>query len=170
MKFENKKWVLRVALAGALSLGVASVAKADARLDSMGADVRQVDDVDGIWLYANQILQYKNTVDFRLNPTGFGSALPVGGVVNGATEWGGVIHDLGDDFGTIATYVNRAASMNNVAGTLLTTPVTGIKQIYATDSNVVGGFWNKYAPQSNVDVFWGHANFLATTNPSLTVA
>jgi hypothetical protein len=160
MKFENKKWVLRVALAGALSLGVASVAKADARLDSMGADVRQVDDVDGIWLYANQILQYKNTVDFRLNPTGFGSALPVGGVVNGATEWGGVIHDLGDDFGTIATYVNRAASMNNVAGTLLTTPVTGIKQIYATDSNVVGGFWNKYAPSSNVDVFWGHANFL----------
>jgi uncharacterized low-complexity protein len=39
MKFENKKWVLRVALAGALSLGVASVAKADARLDSLGADV-----------------------------------------------------------------------------------------------------------------------------------
>jgi hypothetical protein len=29
MKFENKKWVLNVALAGALSLGVASVAKAD---------------------------------------------------------------------------------------------------------------------------------------------
>src|SRR5665213_565614 len=29
MKFENKKWVLSVALAGALSLGVASVAKAD---------------------------------------------------------------------------------------------------------------------------------------------
>jgi len=29
MKFENKKWVLRVALAGALSLGVATVAKAD---------------------------------------------------------------------------------------------------------------------------------------------
>jgi len=29
MKFENKKWVLRVALAGALCLGVATVAKAD---------------------------------------------------------------------------------------------------------------------------------------------
>jgi hypothetical protein len=29
MKFENKKWVLRVALAGALSLGVATVAKAE---------------------------------------------------------------------------------------------------------------------------------------------
>jgi len=29
MKFENKKWILNVALAGALSLGVASVAKAD---------------------------------------------------------------------------------------------------------------------------------------------
>jgi hypothetical protein len=29
MKFESKKWVLRVALAGALSMGVANVAKAD---------------------------------------------------------------------------------------------------------------------------------------------
>src|SRR5271155_3736405 len=110
MKFENKKWVLRVALAGALSLGVATVAKADSRLDGMGADVRQVDDVDGIWLYPNQILQYKNTVDFRLNPTGLGSTV-AGELVNGngigTNEWGGVIHDLGDDFGTIATYVNR---------------------------------------------------------------
>jgi hypothetical protein len=34
MKFENKKWVLRVALAGALSLGVATVAKADSSTTS----------------------------------------------------------------------------------------------------------------------------------------
>jgi len=35
MKFENKKWVLRVALAGALSLGVATVAKADSSTASV---------------------------------------------------------------------------------------------------------------------------------------
>jgi hypothetical protein len=127
MKFENKKWVLRVALAGALSLGVASVAKADARLDGMGADVRQVDDVDGIWLYPNQVLQYNNTVDFRLNNTGFGSTVAGAGLADpaatgiGINNWGGVIHDLGDDFGTIATYVNRPGSIVNVASTLLTT-------------------------------------------------
>lgn len=34
MKFENKKWVLNVALAGALSLGMASVAKADSSTTS----------------------------------------------------------------------------------------------------------------------------------------
>jgi hypothetical protein len=159
MKFENKKWVLRVALAGALSLGVASVAKADARLDGMGADVRQVDDVDGIWLYPNQILQYKNTVDFRLAPTGEGST-PETGTAVGTNEWGGVIHDLGDDFGTIATYVNRPSAISNVAGSLLIAPISAIKPIFGTVANTVGSFTNIYAPSSNADVFWGHTNFL----------
>jgi hypothetical protein len=166
MKFENKKWVLRVALAGALSLGVATEAKADSRLDGMGADVRQVDDVDGIWLYPNQILQYKNTVDFRLNPTGYGSNVSNtagNAVVNangvGVNEWGGVIHDLGDDFGTIATYVNRPSAIGNVAGTLVAFGGK-ITPIFAEDAALVGGATNKYAPSSNVDVFWGHTNFL----------
>jgi hypothetical protein len=39
MKFENKKWVLRVALAGALSLGMATVAKADDSTDAAATAV-----------------------------------------------------------------------------------------------------------------------------------
>jgi len=155
MKFENKKWVLRVALAGALSLGVASVAKADARLDGMGVDVRQVDDVDAIWLYPNEILQYKNTVDFRMSPTGLGSGLGTAGTLGtGNNEWGGVIHDLGDDFGTIATYVNRPNNLVTASSLLLRSSVGQNQAIFA-GSGVVGGATNAFAPTNNVDVFWG---------------
>jgi len=150
MKFENKKWVLRVALAGALSLGVASVAKADARLDSLSTDVHQVDDIDIIWLYPNQILSYKNTVDFRLNPQGLN--LAANG--NGTTEWGGVIHDLGDDFGTIGTYVNRPVSEKTVTGSLL----GATSNLLTNYWQAAGGNGNVYAPSSNLDLFWAKSD------------
>jgi hypothetical protein len=145
MKFENKKWVLRVALAGALSLGVATVAKADSRLDSLGTDSYQIDDVDSIWSYANNILQYKNTVDFRLNSDGNGTAL--GG---GTKEWGGVIHDLGDDFGTIATYVNRPSAISNSQKGLIGSALP----LFNNPTQTVGSATNVYAPSDNVDIFW----------------
>ncbi|HXL72382.1 MAG TPA: hypothetical protein VN963_02045, partial [bacterium] len=154
MKFENKKWVLRVALAGALCLGVATVAKADSRLDSLGTNVQEVDDVDAIWLYPNQILQYKNTADFRLTTDGNNDVFGAG-----ANEWGGVIHDLGDDFGTIATYVNRPSAIKNDQGGLVPgltgTLLAGFTPLFGSYSTVVGGFTNAaYAPSNNVDVFW----------------
>ncbi len=151
MKFENKKWVLNVALAGALCLGVASVAKADTRLDSLGSDAYQIDDVDSIWTYANNLLQYKNTVDFRLNPNGNGTGAAFGGAgAAGADEWGGVIHDLGDDFGTIATYVNRPAAISNTQKGLIGSTLT----LFNNPTTPVGSSINVYAPSSNVDVFW----------------
>lgn len=161
MKFENKKWLVRVALAGALCLGVASIAKADSRLDGMGANVQEVDDVDAIWLYPNQLLQYKNTVDFRLNPIGLSltsliTTEPTTTNGLGINEWGGVIHDLGDDFGTIATYVNRPSALGNDQGTLLT---GAFKPLFGNYSTAVGGFNNKYTPSSNVDVFWAKSGF-----------
>jgi len=144
-----KKHLIRMALAGALALGVASVAKADARLDSLATDVRQVDDIDIIWLYPNQILSYKNTVDFRLNPSGNAS-----GVGGSNTEWGGVIHDLGDDFGTIATYVNRPSAETTGTSTLL-----GANRNLLTNYwQPAGGAGNPVATSSNLDLFWAKSD------------
>jgi hypothetical protein len=166
MKIENKLWVLRMALAGALSLGLATVAKADTRLDSLGADVRAVEDIDSIFLYANQVLQYKDTVDFRLNVDGNNS-----GWGNGIKEWGGVIHNFSDDFGTVAIYVNRPNNTPTVAGSLFNAGTTHLlpgNQIFAASNSTVGGAGNVYAPKSdNADVFWGKSSFMGIGDVAL---
>ena len=69
----------------------------NARIDSLSTDVRQVEDVDLIWLYPNKVLEYKNSADFRLGDLSGG----------GLTEWGGILMDMGDDFGVLGTFVNR---------------------------------------------------------------
>lgn len=64
-------------------------AQADSRLDAMSSDPRVTDDVDVIWMYPNQVLNYKDTVDFRLNNSN-------GTFGGGVGEWGGVTKDLSD--------------------------------------------------------------------------
>ncbi|MGH7738607.1 MAG: hypothetical protein ACREL1_00525 [bacterium] len=88
-------WML---LAGLMTIGTSVSAFASARLDSMGADARQVGDIDLIWLYPNMVTDYKNTVDFRLFPYG-----NQGDAVN---EWGGALVDA-QDLGVFGVYVNR---------------------------------------------------------------
>ena len=72
---------------------------ASARLDSLSLDVRQVDDIDLIWLYPNKVLEYKNTADFRLSSNGL--------LGNGTNEWGGFIADESSLGGVVGVYVNR---------------------------------------------------------------
>jgi hypothetical protein len=69
----------------------------DARLDSLSADVREVEDPDLIWLYPNKVLEYKNSIDFRLGNLSGG----------GTHEWAGFLMDTGDGFGVLGAYVNR---------------------------------------------------------------
>lgn len=95
------KKVLLMLLAGFMALGVSFKANASARIDSMSTDVREVEDIDLIWLYPNKALEYKNTVDFRLNAAG-------GAFGNGTGEWGGVISDESSSLGgVLGVYVNR---------------------------------------------------------------
>lgn len=95
------KKVLLMLLAGFMALGVSFKANASARIDSMSTDVREVEDLDLIWLYPNKALEYKNTVDFRLNAAG-------GAFGNGTGEWGGVIADESSSLGgVLGVYVNR---------------------------------------------------------------
>src|ERR1035441_7315145 len=86
---------------GLMAFGASVKAMASARIDSMSTDVREVEDIDLIWLYPNKVLEYKNTADFRLNP-GLGNAF--GG---GTAEWGGVIAEEMSLGGVVGAYVNR---------------------------------------------------------------
>ena len=93
------KKVLLAMMVGLTAFGISMKASASARLDSMTADSREVDDIDLIWLYPNKVLDYKNTVDFQLAPDGdFGE---------GTDEWGGVLTELSPDLGVLGVYVNR---------------------------------------------------------------
>ncbi len=92
-------------LSGIMAFGFSVKVSADTRLDSMSADVRQVDDLDIIWMYPNKVLQYKDTVDFRLNNIqGAYSYETVWG--QGYEEWGGILKDTGDA-GVLGLYINR---------------------------------------------------------------
>lgn len=101
------KRAILLLIAVLFAFGVAIKASASARLDGMGANIYQVEDIDSIFLYANKVLDYKNTVDFRLNWDNYYDGSSWGG---GYYEAGGIIHDLGNEFGTLAIYVNRPTS------------------------------------------------------------
>lgn len=128
--------------------GVSVKAMASARTDAMSTDVREVNDMDLIWLYPNMVLQYKNTADFRLqnNQAGLGAGGALGAP---AGEWGGVISDLGD-LGTVGAYVNRP---NTFASPLAAFYGTAIASLVAADFNsAIPGWGNN--PKNKADIFW----------------
>jgi len=86
-----------------MALG-AKFASADAIIAAQQADGRIVNSVDVIFAgYVNEILNYKNTVDFRLNGAG-------GAFGAGTGEWGGIIDGKHDSIGTIGVYINRPST------------------------------------------------------------
>ena len=89
-----------------MTIAASVSAFADARLDSMAADARQVGGIDLIWLYPNMIVDYKNTVDFRL--------YPYGDQGDDTNEWGGAIIEVDPDFGVVGAYVNRPVDEDTV--------------------------------------------------------
>lgn len=97
------KKILLILLALGAILAAGSRAQADSRLDAMSSDPRVTDDADIIWMYPNQVLDYKDRVDFRLNNSS-------GSFGSGTGEWGGVTKDLSDmglGGGVLSVYLNR---------------------------------------------------------------
>ena len=87
-----------------MAWSIARQSMADARLDAMSSDPRITDDLDIIWMYPNEILQYKDTADFRLNNSNGYSNFG-----DGVGEWGGFTKDLSEIGleGVMAVYLNR---------------------------------------------------------------
>ncbi|HVZ79658.1 MAG TPA: hypothetical protein VHE12_02525 [bacterium] len=144
-----KKGLLML-LAGFMALGVAVKASASARLDGMAADVRQVEDIDLIWLYPNKVIDYKNTVDFRL-------ADDYNGWGGGTNEWGGAIVDeKAAGLGVIGVYVNRPHRMYSAWANLANHPY-GLQPLSGETWANVGNDWFVYGlhnNQRNLDLFW----------------
>jgi hypothetical protein len=142
-----KKGLLFLLMA-VIAFGVSMKSFASARIDSMATDVREVEDIDLIWLYPNKVLEYKNTVDFRMNMHGIDSKF--GG---GTDEWGGVIMDMPELCGVLGVYINRPYYLGTAASKVVYWP------FYATDSflttwNMPGGDYWSFTMNSTVDLFY----------------
>lgn len=132
-----------------MAMGASVKAFASARVDAMGADIREVDDIDLIWLYPNMVTQYKNTVDFRLNanqwPGEFG---------DGTGEWGGVIAEESSLGGVLGVYVNRPYELYNTSGhsTIDSINIQNPLRYYWTN---VADVKDTYNVPNIFDAFWG---------------
>jgi len=156
-----KKGLLML-LMGLIALGTSVKVYADARTDEMGTDVREVQDLDLIWLYPNMVTQYKNTVDFRLNE---GPNYPGdGNFGDGTGEWGGVIAEETALGGVLGVYVNRPSYFYN--GSAYTDIYSSIlardplRNIWGTIGNANSGWdfgknLDAYENTNIVDIFWG---------------
>jgi hypothetical protein len=102
-----KKGLLML-LAGVMAFGVSVQSLASARIDSMATDPRFVEDYDLIWMYPNKVVDYKGTVDFRLNAGPWSGTYPQnGGFGGGFGEWGGLLIDEEILGGVLGVYANR---------------------------------------------------------------
>jgi|GEM_PF-1943168 len=130
---------------GLMVWGFSLKAQASTRVDSMSLDVRQINDIDLIWLYPNLITDYKNTVDFRLGNLSGG----------GTSEWGGVIVGMTGDLGVWGVYVNRPTVQYNDANNLVTHPVPMGTTYWSSLGSYFGGFpWG--ASNNSIDAFYAN--------------
>jgi hypothetical protein len=146
------KKVLLMLLMGLMALGASVKVYASARVDSLGTDIREVEDLDLIWLYPNKVVDYKNTVDFRLNTGG------TGGWGNGTGEWGGVIAEESSLGGVVGVYVNRPTYVFNTSAHPILANLGGFLNPLRYNSAQVGGYDYRtagYESTNIVDVFWG---------------
>lgn len=140
-----------------LFLAAASPALADTRTDSLSMDPRLGEDLDIIWMYPNQALEYRDTADFRLNNSaaqtpgdlyGFGSEASASYAVTvDQYEWGGVLDGKQKDIGVLGVYVNRPF-----------VPLYGT--VYGEYWRPVGGTtaWASGTPPGDkVDLFWAQS-------------
>jgi len=139
-----KKWFLILVMG--LLIAAPQIVSASARLDGLASDIRQVEDIDLIWLYPNKVLQYKNTVDFRLGDTM--NQLPN----NTNNEWGGVIMD-GTGLGTLGFYGNRPNLMPSPWSAIANIP-SAWPTVLSSNSMPVGGYNFFSFLGNNLDLFW----------------
>jgi hypothetical protein len=169
------KKVLWLLLAGVMVLG-AKNAMADAVIASQQQDARFVSDVDIIFLgYANKIVEYKNTVDFRLNNAAGAAGAGVG-------EWGGAVDGKHEDIGVIGVYINRPFTPTVYNGAPSSWTPTGGSGVWSANAALGANFFESavgaavngsgiagralnylnlaganvvLTPANKVDIFWG---------------
>jgi hypothetical protein len=163
---------LLLVLAGLMAFfGMTAQSMASSRMESMGADYRQFDDQDQIWLYPNKALLYKDTIDFRLNSTTDGSTQLFGSTGYDAMEWGGVLKDAGD-IGVIGAYFNRPSMLANnwfqseqdywgqystrdwINSTMYGQPFTPTGGTLNWTNNIYNNLSANINPENKVDIFW----------------
>ena len=137
---------LMLLVAGLMAFGATVSAMASARLDSMSTDAREVEDMDLIWLYPNKVLEYKNTVDFRLNSDNYGD------YGNGTDEWGGVIADESALGGVLGVYVNRPNELHTASHDTVDSMDFARDPIRYTWTGVGGDYHFEF--NNILDLFW----------------
>lgn len=167
---------LLLVLAGLMAFfGMTAKSMASSRMDAMGADYRQFDDQDQIWLYPNKALLYKDTIDFRLNGQSDGAYYQQFGDVSGDyNEWGGVLKDAGD-IGVIGAYFNRPnqlfygfAESNQdyygdysvrdwVDSPMYAQPFTPVGGWSTWGNNIYNNLHATIQPENKVDLFWANS-------------
>jgi len=149
---------LLLLMAGVMALGVAAQSLASVRIDSMASNPRLVEDFDSIFLYANKVLEYKNTVDLRMSTdididSGFGGS---------DDAWGGLLIEEENLGGVLGIYVNRP-NRKYTASHSLTDWVGDPANTYwyypggsaNSFSGPPGGFTEGFVPSNILDIFYG---------------
>lgn len=163
---------LLLLLAGLMAFfGMTAQSMASSRMDAMGADYRQFDDQDQIWLYPNKALLYKDTIDFRLYGSSDGTYQDPGSTGYDALEWGGVLKDAGD-LGVIGAYFNRPAQLPSywaesyddnwgqystrdwIDSTMYGQPFTPTGGTLNWTNNIYANLSANINPENKVDLFW----------------
>jgi hypothetical protein len=151
-----KKGLLTL-LAAVMAFGVAVQSMAGARLDAMASNPRLVEDYDSIFLYANKVLQYKNTVDFRMgnDPT------IMSGFEGGDDEWGGILIEEESLGGVLGVYVNRPQRKYMASHNLAGYPGDPANYYWyfigGSANSFGGGFITGTQPAYILDLFYGKA-------------
>jgi len=148
----KKAWMLLLSLL--MVLGTGLTAKASSRTDAMSADLNVVEDYDLIFTYPNKVLEYKNTVDFRLEN--------LDGVTSTADDWGGVLDGKHEKIGVVGVYLHRFDSAaflgftyNELGGFSL--PLQSLYNSYGDTNHGLGNEILNDIPSVNplFDLFWG---------------
>jgi hypothetical protein len=150
------KKVLMLMLSFLMALG-AGLAKASSRTDAMSADINVVEDYDLIFTYPNKVLDYKNTVDFRMGSLTAGTS----------DDWGGILDGKFEQVGVIGVYLHRpntdimnGVSFSNLGDNEVLSNLIDyrVRRGYTAPGNPVGEYLlNEDIPSVNplFDLFWG---------------
>jgi len=150
------KKLLLLMLSFFMALG-AGLANASTRSDAMGATgfLNVVEDYDLIFTYPNKVLDYQNTVDYRIQ----GSAT--------TDDWGGVLDGKNKNFGVLGVYLNRASMVQSFTGLVAANSKIKAGSNFATIKNptpLVDLFWGKEISSMNIGVQVSYADEKGNNN------
>jgi hypothetical protein len=147
---SNMKKFLMLMLTCLMALG-AGLAKASSRTDAMNADINVVEDYDLIFTYPNKVLDYKNTVDFRMGSLTAGTS----------DDWGGILDGKFEQVGVIGVYLHRPNSdifggeyYSDLASNMV---LSSLENWWGSDSynEMIDMAKNIATPNPLFDLFWG---------------